>query len=185
MAANIGSFARWGSEQGYRLCTLHRQVLLAAQFSRWLGQKRVRLRSISSQHTERYLRSRGRRVQINRGDAAALKHLIELVRREGVIPAEKRTAPRLTAVDRCAMEYERYLREDRLLATATILNYMPFVRCFLKDRFGNGTVSLSRLRPSDIIRFVQRQAHRLRPKRAKLLTSALRSFLQYVRIEDK
>jgi len=185
LAANIGSFARWGSEQGYRLCTLHRQVLLAAQFSRWLGQKRVRLRSISSQHTERYLRSRGRRVQINRGDAATLKHLIELLRREGVIAAEKRTAPRLTAVDRCAAEYERYLREDRLLATATILNYMPFVRCFLKDRFGNGTVSLSRLRPSDIIRFVQRQAHRLRPKRAKLLTSALRSFLQYVRIEDK
>jgi integrase/recombinase XerD len=72
LAAHIESFARWGSEQGYSLCTLHRQVLLAAQFSRWLGQKRVRLRSISSQHTERYLRSRGRRVQINRGDAATL-----------------------------------------------------------------------------------------------------------------
>jgi len=181
LAAHIGSFARWGSEQGYSLCTLHRQVLLSAQFSGWLGQKRVRLRSISSRHTERYLRSRSRRVQINRGDAATLKHLIELLRREGVIAEEKRTAPRLTAVDRCAAEYERYLREDRLLATATILNYMPFVRCFLKDRFGNGTVSLSRLRPSDIIRFVQRQAHRLRPKRAKLLTSGLRSFLQYVR----
>jgi integrase/recombinase XerD len=181
LAAHIVSFAKWSSEQGYSLCTLHRQVLIAAQFSRWLRQKRVRLRSISLQHTERYLRSRGRRVQINRGDAATLKHLIESLRREGVIPAEKRTAPRLTAIDRCAAEYERYLREDRLLATATILNYVPFVRGFLKHRFGNGTVRLSHLRPNNIIRFVQRQAHRLRPKRAKLLTSALRSFLQYVR----
>src|SRR5438034_853189 len=49
------------------------------------------------------------------------------------------------------------------------------------DRCGNGTVKLSHLCAADIIRFVQRQARRLRPKRAKLLTSALRSFLQYAR----
>jgi integrase/recombinase XerD len=181
LAAHIGSFARWSSEQGYSLCTLHRRVLVTAQFSRWLGQKRVRLRRISLHHAKQYLRSRRRRSHINRGDAATLRHLIELLRREGVIPSEEVTARRLTAVDRCAKEYERYLREERLLATATILNYVPFVRCFLKNRFGSGTVKLSRLCASDIIGFVQRQARRLRPKRAKLLTSALRSFLQYVR----
>jgi integrase/recombinase XerD len=73
------------------------------------------------------------------------------------------------------------LRKERVLATATVLNYVPFVRCFLKNRFGNGTAQLSRLCAGDIIRFVQRQTRRLRPKRAKLLTSALRSFLQYAR----
>jgi integrase/recombinase XerD len=41
------------------------------------------------------------------------------------------------------------------------------------------------LRASDVVRFVQRQVPRLHPKRAKLLTSALRSFLQYVRYRDK
>jgi site-specific recombinase XerD len=181
LAAHIGSFARWSTEQGYSLCSLNRQVLVAACFSRWLGQKRVGLRSVSLQHAERYLRYRARRVQINGGDAATLKHLIELLRREGVIPAQKRSVPHPRAIDRCAAEYERYLREERLLAAATILSYLPFVRCFLKHRFGNGTVRLSRLCPSDIVRFVQRQAHRLHPKRAKLLTSALRSFLHYVR----
>jgi site-specific recombinase XerD len=181
LATHIGSFAKWVDEQGYRLYSIHRQVLTAARFSRWLGQKGMRLRNLSFQHTERYLRYRGRRERLRRGDAAALRHLIEFLRREGVIPDEKVAAPRPTGIERCAKEYERYLREERVLATATLLNYVPFVRCFLKDRFGNGTVQLSRLCADDIIRFVQRQARRLRPKRAKLLTTALRSFLQYGR----
>jgi integrase/recombinase XerD len=46
-------------------------------------------------------------------------------------------------------------------------------------RFGDGPLTLSHLCASDVVRFVQRQAPRLHPKRAKLLTSALRSFLQY------
>ncbi|MBI4485227.1 MAG: tyrosine-type recombinase/integrase, partial [Acidobacteria bacterium] len=56
-----------------------------------------------------------------------------------------------------------------------------FIRGFLTDRFGHGPVTLARLNAGDVVRFVQRQAPRLHLKRAKLLTSALRSFLQYVR----
>ena len=58
---------------------------------------------------------------------------------------------------------------------------MPFVRGFLTNRFGRGPVALSRLCAGDVVRFVQRQAPRLHLKRAKLLISALRSFLRYVR----
>jgi site-specific recombinase XerD len=58
---------------------------------------------------------------------------------------------------------------------------VPFIRGFLTDRFGDGPVRLSRLNAGDVVRFVQRQAPRLHLKRAKLLTSALRSFLRYVR----
>jgi site-specific recombinase XerC len=65
------------------------------------------------------------------------------------------------------------------LASATIANYVPFIRSFLEDRFGDGPVALSHLCAGDVVRFVQRQAPRLHPKRAKLLTCALRSFLRY------
>jgi hypothetical protein len=34
--------------------------------------------------------------------------------------------------------YEIYLREVRGLAKATIINYVPFIREFLKDRCGDG-----------------------------------------------
>jgi len=74
-----------------------------------------------------------------------------------------------------------YLRQERALANATIPNYLLFINSFLGDRFGNRSVLLGRLRTQDIVRFVQHEAPRLHLKRAKLLTTALRSFLQYAR----
>ena len=77
--------------------------------------------------------------------------------------------------------YAQYLRDARALARATIINYVSFIRGFLTNRFGTGPVKLACLKAGDIVRFVQRQAPHLHLKRAKLLTTALRSFLRYVR----
>lgn len=181
LAAQIASFARYAREEGYARQSRYRRVLLAAGFSRWLGQRAVRRRHVSSEHPKRYLRSRARRVQVRRGDAAALRQLLGFLRRRGVIPAEKISPPRLTPVEREARAFDHYLRHERALARATCVNYVPFVRGFLTDRFHRGPVVLSRLCARDVVRFVQRQASRLHLKRAKLLTSALRSFLRYAR----
>jgi integrase/recombinase XerD len=181
LATQIGSFAESVSEQGYSLVSIHRRVLLAACFSRWLKQKGVRLRSICSDHLALYLQYRARDVRPCHGDAAALRHLIGFLRREGVIPGEKRPACRLAPVERCAQAFGQYLLEVRALARATTINYVPFIRSFLDDRFGPGRVTLSRLCAGDVVRFVQRQAPRLHMKRAKLMTTALRSFLHYAR----
>ena len=181
LAARIEPFARSLREQGYTRSSIHRQVLLATGFSRWLKQRGVVLRSITSDHPRWYLRCRARLVRPCRGDAAALRHLLNFLRSDGMIPAEKLPARSLTPAERCAQAYEQHLREARGLAPATIVNYIPFVQSFLKDRFGGGSVTLPHLCARDVVGFVQRQAPRLHPKRAKLLTSALRSFLQYVR----
>lgn len=37
LAAYIAGFANWEREQGYARYSRHRQVLVAAYFSRWLG----------------------------------------------------------------------------------------------------------------------------------------------------
>jgi site-specific recombinase XerC len=77
--------------------------------------------------------------------------------------------------------HAQYLLEARALSRATILNYVTVIRCFLEQRFGRGRVTLWRLSAGDVVRFVQRQAPRVCLKRAKLMTSALRSFLRYAR----
>jgi integrase/recombinase XerD len=181
LAGYIGSFAESLSEQGYALTSIHRQVWLAACFSRWLKQKAVGARGICSDHPVLYLRYRARHSRACLGDSAALRHLIEFLRREGVIPGEKSSACRPTPVELCVHAFEQYLLEVRALAHATIINYVPFIRCFLEDRFGHGRVTLSRLCAGDVVRFVQRQAPRLHLKRAKLMTTALRAFLRYAR----
>ena len=181
LAAQIDPFAKSMSEQGYSLVSIHRQVLLAACFSRWLMQRGVGLRSICSDDPVRYLRSRARHLRPCRGDAAALRHLIGFLCREGLVPGEKKSARQSTPAEHCAQAFGQYLLEVRALAHTTIINYVPFIRCFLEGRFGRGRVTLSCLRASDVVRFVKRQAPRLHMKRAKLMTTALRSFLNYGR----
>ena len=185
LVPHIEPFAVSLREQGYALASIHRHVLLAACFSRWLQQQGVSLRSITSDHPPRYLRYRRRKVQLGCGDAAALGHLLVFLHSERAIPAERIPSRRLTSVERCAQVYERYLRETRGLAKSTIVNYVPFIRSFLKDCFADGAVMLSHLCAGDVVRFVQRQAACLHQKRAKLLTCALRSFLRHLRYRGK
>lgn len=185
LSAQIDGFARWAREQGYAFPSRRRKVLLAACFSRWLGQQAVSLRRLSSEHPARYLRSRARRVKVQGDDAATLRQFLDFLRRQGVMPAEKIPPPRLTPVEQAVHDFERYLRYERMLAEVTILYYVAFVRRFLTDQFGNGPVTLSRLCAGDVVRFVQRQVPRLHLKRAKLLTTALRSFLHYARYQGE
>jgi site-specific recombinase XerD len=180
LRAHIAAFAQWASEQGYAQGSRYRQVLLAACFSRWLGQHAISRCRVSAEHSAGYLRSRARRVEIHRGDAAALRQFLEFLRHQGVIPPEK-VRGRLSPVEHETQAFETYLRTERVLADATIAYYVPFIRGFLADRFGKGRVTLSQLCAGDVVRFVQRQAVRLHVKRAKQLTTALRSFLHYAR----
>jgi len=132
-------------------------------------------------HAARYLKYRYRRKTLNEHDAAYLRHFIEFLRSEQVIPAEEISIRQVTAVDQYVLAYEEYLREERALAEPTILNYIRFVRLFLRSLFGTGTVKLSPICARDVVDFVRHQARRLRPARAKIMTNALRSFLRYVR----
>ena len=181
IAPYLGGFADSLSAMGYSACWIHRQVLLGAGFSQWLGRKAVALQDISSDHLTRYLRHRTRRLRLRPEDRGALTRLVGFLRREGVVPEETAAVPTPTSVDHCVRAYEVYLREQRALATATIVNYVPFVRAFLEHRFGAGLVKLSCLSAADVVNFVRHQAPRLHRKRAKLMTTALRSFLSYAR----
>jgi len=185
LAPHIGPFAEALREQGYALASIHRHLLLAACFSRWLRRQGIALRNITSDHPPGYLRYRMRKLKRGLGDTAALGHLLAFLQSQRVIPAEKIPLRRLTSAERCAQAYELYLRETRGLAKATIVNYVPFIRGFLKVCFDDGAVMLSHLCAGDVVRFVQRQAACLHQRRAKLLTCALRSFLRYVRYRGK
>lgn len=185
LAAHLRAFAESRRAQGYSRYSMHRKVLLAAGLSHWLKRQGVATRQVSDDHPARYLRARARRVRPCKGDAAALRQFVHFLRREGVIPAAKIVAPRRTPAQHCADAYEQYLRDARALATPTVVNYVPFIRAFVTDCFGDGPVRLARLTAGDVVRFVERQAPQLHIKRAKLLTTALRSFLRYARFRGQ
>lgn len=183
IAPYLDAFARFLCERGYGGRYLGRQVMLAASFSRWLKQRQVRARRIKAEHTVRYLQDRHRERADTGGDFASLDHLLTFLKAKRVIHAAG-SRPRSPA-ERVIDAYARYLRQDRALSKATIINYVPFVADFLKDRFGAGPVALCRARAADVVRFAQSRARHLRGKRAKLMTSALRSFFRYARLQGE
>ena len=91
----LKGFADAVSDQGYARWSIGRRILLAAGFSRWLEQKNIDLRSISSGHPEQYLRYRACRQRVHPGDPSALRHLLDYLRIEAVIPPRRsRLVPR-------------------------------------------------------------------------------------------
>lgn len=181
IAPYLGAFADSLIATGYAAWWIHRQVLLGAGFSQWLGRKAVALQDMTSDHLRRYLQHRARHLRPSHGNRGALTNLLGFLRREGAVPEETTAVPPPSSVDHCVRAYEAYLREQRALATATIVNYVPFVRAFLEHRFRAGVTKLSCLSAADVVSFVRHQAPRLHRKRAKLMTTALRSFLNYAR----
>ncbi len=181
LATHVGAFAQSRLALGYRLQSTHRQVLLAADFSHWLLRHSIALRQVRADHGSRYLRDRARRARPALGDAAAIRHLIGFLRHAGVLAPEKLARRRVSSMERHAQAYARHLRDARALAETTVGHYVPFIRAFLTDRFGDGSVRLNRLRAADVVGYVQRLAPRLHMKSAKLLTTVLRSFLRYAR----
>jgi integrase/recombinase XerD len=177
----IDSFAKTVSEEGYALSSISEQIRLVACFSRWLKHEGIELNNITYEHLERYLQYRLQQLKPRQGNLSTLSHLIDFLRCNNIIPAQKVSVLQLTPAELYVQSYEKYLRDERGLAKATILNYAPVIRLFIHDYFTVGAVKLSRLYTQDVVRFVQRQAPLLHMKRAKLMTSALRSFLSYDR----
>jgi integrase len=123
----------------------------------------------------------------------AARRLRQIAAREGRLrgsfPGQGSPPPRTTArssfrrdtaLGDLMRDYERFLSSERGLAPATLINYLPFVRRFLIERFGNDALRLDELHPIDIHRFIRRHVLTGSRGRAKLLVTALRSFLHFL-----
>lgn len=179
VASYIIPFAEWLGDRGYGLVSMRNQVLMAAGFGKWLGQKGIELSDISGDHAGRYLLDRAQRPKL--GDDAALRHLLAFLRSQNAIAEEIKADHSPSPVEQHVLAYERYLQDARALSRQTIINYRPVVRDFLNFRFTDGVVSLAQLRAVDVTDFVQKRVSRLNMRRAKIMTTALRSFLSYAR----
>src|ERR1700746_3830560 len=99
LSSHIPGFAQWTREEGYAFPTRRQKVHLVACFSRWLRQRAISARCISSEYPARFLRSQARHRKVLRDDAFTLRQFLDFLRRQGVVPAEELTPPRWTPVE--------------------------------------------------------------------------------------
>ncbi len=180
LGAYVDDLARQLSEEGYARASARYALQLVADLGRWMIRRKFVVAHLNPGHLERYLKYRSRHRHCRPGDVAIVGRLLKLLREKGIVapaaPIERTPAQQLEE------EFRQYLERERRLAPATVFRYLPFARRFLAECFADGEPRLDSLRASDVVRFVQQEAARLHhPKRAKLMTSALRSFLQYAR----
>ncbi len=176
----LDAFAKSLDQQGFKLRVIGPKIRVAANFSRWLQANEVTAQEVTDEHVQGFLVGRAKQQSIRRGEFAALKRLMNFLGRLCVIrllPEHHETALIQQAVE----AFTTYLRQERALCDKTLIQYGPFVERFLSERFGQGPVEFAALQAGDVIEFVKQQAALLSPARAKAATTALRSFLRYLR----
>ena len=177
---HLDAYAAGVAEQGYSHDSIRQQIVVIADFSRWLKQKNIDVHALDGKVVGRFLRLRRRQQRVRRGDPKALQRLLTMLRQIGVVkPHQPLVADNAQA--RVVDEFRRYLLQERGLSPSTLLNYVPVVEQFLSERFHNKAPNFAMLRAPHVTGFVMRHAHQLSPVRAGLMVTALRSFFRYLR----
>lgn len=183
LGAYVDALSKQLSDEGYAKTSVRNALQLLADLGRWLSLRRMTPSQLTPECLRRYLKYRSNHGHRRSTDAATLQRLSNLLLAKGVIAPCMQSEP--TPVQQLEEEFRHYLELERGLATATVQIYQPFVSRFLAECFADGRLRLDSLCATDVVRFVQREAARLNhPKRAKLMTTALRAFLQYARYRD-
>ena len=182
-AGYLNAYTTLIKERGYSPVSVQTQVQLITRFSGWLRRGHIGAHALDEIIVERFLRRHQSARFARRGDAAGLYRFLHMLREQGATRRQKK--PPLSSQQRLTTNYGRYLLQERGLAQATIVNYVPFIDQFLSARFQRIPINLSKLRARDVTGFVRCHAHKLSPGRAQLLVTALRSFLRYLRHQGK
>lgn len=184
-SGSLSAFAQRFSEQlqaqGYAATSARTSMRLVTDFVTWLDQRKIEASGVEPSHAVEYLDDRWLQRRRRRGDAYTLYGFVRLCADAGRDPVAMPSAA-ISPAHRVRQAFEQHLLRERGLAAASVRLYGDAVGRFLGDLFGEDEVQLHRLTAADIVGFVQAEASRLRhPKRAKVMISALRSFLQYGR----
>jgi site-specific recombinase XerD len=182
--AYLDAFATALIEDAYAASTVRSKLLWVAELGWWLQEEPLTATPLGEHTVERYLKELRRRGRLRRGQASTLFRFVAYLQGQGIIP---RPDPACDTSPRAELErrYERYLRTERGLTTATVVNYLPVAHRFLVEHFGDGSLRLEQLRGADIPPFVLARARCQSLKRAQLMVSALRSFLRFLFQEAK
>ena len=166
--------------QGYAPWTVQDKLHVVAKLSRWLEEQHLPVGVLNEQQVGIFLNEfHGQERRRYHGDPTTLRGLLKQLSDEGVIPQPTAITDEGTRAE-IIEEFSRYLTQERGLAMATVDNYVATVVRFLTARFGEGPVELAALQAHDLTDFVLAQAHRLSPRPAQLMVTALRSFLRFL-----
>jgi integrase/recombinase XerD len=170
--------------RGYAVTTVHSYTQVTEHFSRWLGRRRFAVLEIDQQTVDRFIDSHLSccRCPIPAATTpsvcrAGLGCFVRFLREQNLASKSSR---QLLYSEHLVEEYDRYLLEVAGLTTATRLYRRRYAREFLAAVECKSTETLSKIRPGDVVRYVEDSARRLKPASATVLAVSVRDFLRFL-----
>jgi integrase/recombinase XerD len=170
--------------RGYSESTIRAYAHSVAHFSYWLSNNKIRLNRLNETIKKRFLYehlpacdcpSPCKRSLID--VRAALEHLLEVLRSNGLIGASPR--PYTKSLGEELKRYDAYLRDVCGLASNTRISRIQHAREFLRYRFGRYPIAVSRITSNDIQRFILRYGEGYKVGTVQVVCCAVRSYLRF------
>ena len=111
LSEHLDAYAVAVAEQGYAHHSIRQQIVVIADFSRWLKQKQIAVRALDSKVLDRFLRLRCRQHRVRRGDPRALERLLAMLCQTGVVKPHQPPVVD-NAQSRIISEFRRYLLHE-------------------------------------------------------------------------
>jgi len=188
LGSRLDDLAAYLDERGHSSQMVKKYVRAIGHFAHWLGCKGIgpssqseeTLRAFTEEHRTRCSCSvpRGESLSHTR---AAVAHWLGLLRGCGEIPP-KEVAPKKPAAV-VLDTFEAHLRETCGASPGTRRCYLQHVRFFLRARYGDGPVDLTRIVPKDLVTYISDYAARVKRRTAKKAATALRTFLRSLQLQ--
>ena len=183
LAPHLVSFAALLAKQRYCREIGWNKLRLVAALSCWMHQGKIQLKDLNERCIVKFLRWRWRHYVYHSGDKCTPALLLQHLRQLDVIPPP-RPAP-LTPIDVIERAYGHYLRQERSFMSGSVGQYLTVARRFLWHRFRDGKIRLKELGTKDVSDFILKDSSIRGRRSAQLMTSVLRSFLNYLFQEGK
>ena len=169
--------------QGYTPLSATLQLRLIAQLSHWLASEGYEVSELTLPVCELFAADRRAGGSRNLFTVKALAPILGYLGDIG----ESRSAPDpvLDPVEVLLQEYGRYLSGERGLSVSTAEVYVRLVRPFLATHHGPDGTGLAGLSSADVTGFVLASAPGRAVASAKLMVTALRSFLKFLHVQGR
>jgi site-specific recombinase XerD len=165
-------------EDGLNQQGILRSLRLVGDLLKRIARSRSVVTDLDERMVERFLYHRATKQFIQRGDRAALKRLLSVLRDVGMIAPAK--PPPITRQDQILAEFSDYLHRERGLAPASIVRHLPAIRRFLCEVCPAGANALSKIDHAAVVRYVERHARDGSATFGKAMCWSLRAFLRYL-----
>lgn len=188
LGSRLDDLAAYLDGRGHSSQMIEKYVRAVGHFAHWLGSKDIAPSALSEETLRAFTEEHRTRCSCSapRGESlshtrAAVAHWLGLLRRGGEIPP-KEVAPKEPAV-LVLDAFDAHLQGTCGASPGTRRCYLKHVRFFLRARYGDGPVDLTRIVPKDLVTYISDYAARVKRRTAKKAASALRTFLRSLQLQ--